>query len=169
MEYVSSDTNVWIDFYTISRLALPFYLPYTYIMSNDAIEDEILTPGFQSELVKNGLVGVDITEEEFFLAESYGCRFPKLSIYDRVALAIAKERDIILLTGDMALRKAADEEGVSKIGTIGILDQLYKGGYIEKDEYYYCLTELQKNNGASVRLPKNELQNRINTLQLNKK
>lgn len=32
MEFVSSDTNVWIDFQVIARLQLPFLLPYTYIM-----------------------------------------------------------------------------------------------------------------------------------------
>lgn len=49
-----------------------------------------------------------------------------------LALAIAKCRRIILLTGDWALRKAAKEEGVSVMGTIGILDRLYDGAYIWK-------------------------------------
>ena len=44
----------------------------------------------------------------------------KLSIYDRIALAIAKHRGITLLTGDGALRKAARAEGVHVLGTIGI-------------------------------------------------
>ena len=44
MEYVSSDTNVWIDFSIIGCLELPFLLPYTYIMNSDAIEDELLSP-----------------------------------------------------------------------------------------------------------------------------
>ena len=165
MEYISSDTNVWIDFRAISRLELPFRLPYTYIMSNDAIEDELLTPGFQDALVAYGLVGVDITEDEFFLAEAYGHSFPKLSTYDRIALAIAKLRNIVLLTGDMALRKAAKKENVSLIGTIGILDQLYEGRYIGRDEYSYCLTELKRQNGSVVRLPGDELQGRIDKLK----
>lgn len=32
MEYVSSDTNVWLDFAVINRLEIPFRLPYTYIL-----------------------------------------------------------------------------------------------------------------------------------------
>lgn len=40
MEYISSDTNVWIDFSVISRLDLPFLLPYTYIMYTESIENE---------------------------------------------------------------------------------------------------------------------------------
>lgn len=44
MEYISSDTNVWLDFATINRLEIPFKLPYTYIMNEDAITDELLSP-----------------------------------------------------------------------------------------------------------------------------
>ena len=44
MEYISSDTNVWIDFMAIDKLELPFLLPCTYIMSDDAVNDELLSP-----------------------------------------------------------------------------------------------------------------------------
>lgn len=37
MEFVSSDTNVWIDFQVIARLQLPFLLPYTYIMYTESM------------------------------------------------------------------------------------------------------------------------------------
>ena len=37
MQYISSDTNVWIDFALIHRLDLPFRLGFTYCMSSDAI------------------------------------------------------------------------------------------------------------------------------------
>lgn len=44
MEYISSDTNVWLDFEVIGKLELPFKLPYTYLMNDDAIQDELLSP-----------------------------------------------------------------------------------------------------------------------------
>lgn len=161
MEYISSDTNVWIDFNIISRMNLPFLLPYTYIMYTESMESELLNPeGFKDQLAEAGLVGVDITIEEFFLAQSWGPLYPKLSIQDRIALAIAKQRDITLLTGDKALRMAAAQEGVHVIGTLGILDQLFDGQYIAKDEYLYCLQEFQKHNGGEVRLPRAELKKR---------
>lgn len=40
MKYISSDTNVWIDFAAINALALLFRLDCVYFMSKDAIEDE---------------------------------------------------------------------------------------------------------------------------------
>lgn len=41
--YISSDTNIWIDFKTINAMSLPFRLQCDYIMSNDAIQDELLS------------------------------------------------------------------------------------------------------------------------------
>lgn len=165
MEYISSDTNVWIDFHAISKIDLPFRLPYTYLMYTESIESELLSPvGFRDELLKAGLVSIDITIEEFALADQYGPRYPKLTIQDRIALAIAHERKIILLTGDLALRKAAEQEHVPVWGTIGILDQLFQGSYISADEYRYCLQALLSHNGREVRLPAAELRKRIDQL-----
>lgn len=164
MEYISSDTNIWVDFATIRRLDIPFKLPYTYIMNEDAIEDELLSPkGIKEELLHLGLMPVELSEEEFYLADGYSAKYFKLSLYDRVALAIAKVRGITLLTGDGPLRKAAEQENVMVIGTIGILDQLYEGAYIERVEYIDCLKELLENNGKKVRLPEKELEKRIGT------
>lgn len=165
MVYVSSDTNVWIDFCIIEREELPFRLPYTYIMNADAVEDELLSPaGLRDKLVGYGLVKVDLTIEEFELAQGYGSIYPRLSIYDRIALAIAKARGITLLTGDGALRKAAQSEKIEIKGTLGILDELMGANLIEKAEYEYCLKEMLIHNGQEIRLPKNEITIRLQKL-----
>lgn len=66
MEYISSDTNVWIDFFVIGRIELPFRLPYTYVMNSEALENELLSPvGLSDELLRCGLVSVELTIEEF--------------------------------------------------------------------------------------------------------
>jgi len=41
-----------------------------------------------------------LSEDEFYLAGEYSAKYPKLSVHDSVAMAMAKIRDIILLTGD---------------------------------------------------------------------
>ena len=162
MEYVSSDTNIWIDFSVIQKIELPFRLPYTYIMSEDAIADELLSPPeLGQELISHGLKPVEISIEEFELAQSYGEKYIKLSVYDRIALSIAKNRNITLLTGDGALRKASREEGVRVIGTIGIMDQLVERELVSKAEYVECLQRLQQQNGGSVRLPRAEIEARL--------
>ena len=166
MEYISSDTNVWIDFFVIGRTDIPFHLPYTFIMNCDAIDDELLSPsGLREKLLQCGLVSVELTIEEFGLAEELGPRYPQLTIYDRIALAIAIVRKIVLLTGDSALRKAAKHENVNVLGTIGILDQLFDGSYIDESEYEYCLKELERYNGQEVRLPKSEINSRLQRLK----
>lgn len=165
MEYISSDTNVWLDFATINKLEIPFKLPYTYIMNDDAIEDELLSPKeLRENLVGLGLQAVELTEEEFYLAEEYNQKYVKPSLYDCIALAIAKVREIILLTGDGPLRKAAEKEKVTVIGTIGVLDRLLDGEYIEKEEYIYCINALLENNGKKVRLPERELLKRLDNV-----
>ena len=165
MKYISSDTNVWIDFLTINRIALPFRLPYIYIMNQDAIDEELLSPpDFKAQLLSAGLVATELTDDEFFLAEDYGTRYHRLSVHDRIALAIAKKRNITLLTGDQALRKAAQREGVPLIGTIGILDQLHDLKMITTEEYIESLKDLQAKNGTVVRLPGRELLERIQRL-----
>lgn len=80
-------------------------------------------------------------------------------------MAIAKNRKITLLTGDGAFRKAATIERVTVIGLLGILDKLHDGNYINDDEYKHCLLEFQKHNGQEVRLPKNEITTRLQSLK----
>ena len=162
MEYISSDTNVWLDFAIINKLEMPFKLPYTYIMNIDAVENELLSPkNIRENLIGLGLQAVELSEEEFYLAEAYNEKYVKPSIYDCVALAIAKVRGITLMTGDGPLRKAAEQENVAVIGTIGILDRLLNGRFIGKHEYIECMKELKKYNGSKVRLPEKELMKRI--------
>ncbi len=51
------------------------------------------------------------------------------------------------------------------LGTIGIIDRLLDGNYIEKDEYEFCLLKLQKHNGQEVRLPGSEISARLQRLK----
>ncbi len=135
-------------------------------MNTDAIDDELLSPaGLRDSLLRCGLVRVEITIEEFFLTEAFGSTYPKLSTYDRIALAIAKERNILLMTGDKSLRHAAKKEGVKIIGTLGILDKLFYSNLIERSEYQVCLLELEKLNGRKVRLPADEIAERLKALR----
>lgn len=168
MDYISSDTNVWIDFMEIEKLSLPFQLPYVYLMNDETVEDELLNPpGLGKELLQLGLQKTELTEEEFYLAEGLASKYAKLSAYDCIALAIAKVRGLMLLTGDGPLRKAAAAERVTVMGTIGILDQLHNGKYIEDKEYAECIQRLIDKNGGKVRLPELELEIRLQGIRKN--
>ena len=166
MEFISSDTNVWIDFMVIEKLYLPFRLPLTYLMNKDAVDDELLSPaGLRKQLLKFGLTPTELTEEEFFYALNIVEHHPKLSKYDCSALAIAKNRGITLLTGDAELRKVAQREGVIVMGTIGVLDKAFETKAITKEEYRNCLESLKRFNGREVRLPSAALDERLERLK----
>lgn len=127
------------------------------------LKDEIRKPpGLGEKLIQLGLQKTQLSGEEFYLAEELAEKYVKLSLYDCIALAIAKVREITLLTGDGPLRKAAALEEVNVIGTIGILDQLLEGKYVDLPAYEYCIASLLEHNGGKIRLPENELRKRLN-------
>ncbi len=164
MQYVSSDTNIWFDFETIKCIELPFKLPYTYLMERTTIKREILTPpDLRERLLQLGLQPVKLTIEEANLLSEFQTKYLQLSASDFAALAIAKARGIILLTGDLRLRKAAASEGVKVSGTIGILDQLLDSKHIDLCTYKQCITSFleHSHDGGNRRLPEKELRKRL--------
>lgn len=65
MKYISSDTNIWMDFNSIDRTNLPFLLPCTYVMYREALDKEVVTPpGLVKTLTDLGLESVELTTEE---------------------------------------------------------------------------------------------------------
>lgn len=136
MEYISSDTNIWIDFQTVDALELPFRLDCTYLISSDTLNAEWLKPkGRGLRFVELGLKAVDITTEEFYYADEIQSKNKRLSVYDCLALAIAKFRGIVLLTGDRRLRQTAEKEGVMVHGSLWIFDELLRCERITTSEY----------------------------------
>lgn len=153
MQYISSDTNIWIDFSAINALEMPFRLDNIYCMSRDALEDEWLNPTHRdSELLQLGLQVVEISTEEFYYALEARERYPAISAYDAFALAIAKIRHFILLTGDKALRNAANKESVEVRGTLWIFDELIENGKISVNELLDCLEQLREINGTVMNI-----------------
>ena len=166
MKYICSDTNIWLDFNEIHKLDTPFLLPETFIMYEGSIQEELLYPeDLAEQLLEKGLLPTDITTEEFFFAEQILVSRPKLSRHDAIALAIAKHRNIPLVTGDRRLRAEAERQDVPCMGTIGILDRLSELELLTLHEQYACWKQLHAANGKVVRLPKQELESRIAKLE----
>jgi predicted nucleic acid-binding protein len=157
--FISSDTNIWIDFQEIGHLDHPFLLGHSYFISQDAFRDELLNPkSMRNDLLHWGIQIANITDQEYNDALIFQARYPSLSLYDAFALAIAKLRGWTLLTGDKPLRKAANKEGVVVYGTIWIYDQLKNLGKISEDDYDSAIADLitAVQNGR-CRLPLDEL------------
>lgn len=160
--FISSDTNIWIDFYEVQHLALPFRLNHEFYLSRNAYAEELLkSEELRDNLITLGLKLAEITDDEFSQATVYEEMYRRLSMHDAIALAIAKSRNWILLTGDRHLREAADKELVECHGIIWIYDELKESKKLTEDEYRLAIGDLIKavENGR-CRLPKNELEKR---------
>ena len=161
--YISSDTNIWIDFNEINHLEHPFLLNYKYFISSAALEDELIEPPkLREKLLELGLRRTEVTDEELVLALEFQNIYKKLSVYDRIALAIAKMRSWILLTGDKPLRNAAKKEFVECHGAIWIYDELLRLNRINNKDYNDVmnsfLTAIQT---GRCRLPISEIISRL--------
>ena len=61
MEYISSDTNLWLDYLYIDELSLPFLLPFRYLMYSEDVDGELLyPPGLKEKLLSQGLIPTEL-------------------------------------------------------------------------------------------------------------
>ena len=154
--FISSDTNVWLDFSTIGCMEHPFLLDNDYFLSSLTYHDEIDENNSvynnndnkerYSEIRKyakeNKIKIIDATIEELKVSMMYHSKYKAISNEDCIALAIAKERNWILLTGDGHLRNTALLENVECHGTLWIYKELLDKKLLSKDEYLNVMYKL---------------------------
>lgn len=147
----------------IDAISLPFKLSHEFYISEEALKDELLMPaGINDNLLVLGLNSVPLETEEYYYAVEMIKKYPRISKYDALALAIAKRRNYLLLTGDRALRKAAASEGIEVRGTIWIFDEMLAENVIDEKEYVLLLKKVLAHLGNEIRLPEKEIIYRIN-------
>ncbi len=78
-----------------------------------------------------------------------------VSVKDLFAFVLARDLDATLLTGDGALRRFAEREGVSVHGTLWVLEGMVNLGYLEPVD---ALASLERILVAGSRLPEREIQ-----------
>ncbi len=161
--FISSDTNIWIDFFEIDHPEHPFLLEHRYYISSAAFDDELIrSEKLRDVLHECGLLITEISDEEFILAQHFKNVYTKLSTYDAFALAIAKHRTWVLLTGDKPLRTAADHEDVECHGVIWVYDELRRQKRIDQNTFYAAIKALLKATlEGRCRLPITELLHRL--------
>ncbi|MDD4650858.1 MAG: hypothetical protein PHQ34_01380 [Methanothrix sp.] len=134
-----------------------FHLPWEF-MAPDMVIAELLLPSW--DLLGMGLIEKSLPGSAMLRAEELIKKYPRPGRIDLISLVLAMQENALLLTGDEALRKAAQEEGVVVHGTLWLLDVMVKEGAISKAEGYRSL-ELMSNAGR--RLPKKEVSARMNS------
>lgn len=165
--FISSDSNIWIDLSEIGHIDDPFKLiNHEFYIGSDAFREELIAPSeLRENLLKSGLHITEISEKEFALSIEYRNNYRRLSQYDSFALAIAKSRSWVLLTGDKALRNAAEKECVECRGLLWIYDQLVMQHRISKRDLRDALTSLldSVHKGRS-RIPVEEINKRLSAV-----
>ena len=101
--------------------------------------------------------------EELLIANEYKTLNKRISFYDALNLAIAKERKMILVTGDQQLVKFANEKEVECIGTLRLIEILIDNEIISIEESVLALQKLKLD--IKRRVPHNLIDSLIEKLQ----
>ena len=112
-----SDANILIDMEEGGLLEAMFQLPFDFatpdILFFEELEEE------HAHLPDLGLALKEVSSESMMYAMQLTGTYTQASSNDCFALALAKQEQCPLLTGDMALRKAAEKEAAIVKGTFG--------------------------------------------------
>jgi predicted nucleic acid-binding protein len=122
-----SDTSVLIDLDRGGLLDSIFALPHEFAVP-DVLYDREMQGEWGERLVQLGLRVVEVSEEGVGNALHYRQARASLSVPDSFALALAKERACLLLTGDGQLRELAVGENVECHGVLWLLDIMEEAG-----------------------------------------
>lgn len=143
-----SDANILIDMEEGELLEQLFKLPYEFHIPDILFFEELEER--HSHLLARGLVLAELESETMLHALELTARYTKASRNDCFALALAAQRQCPLLTGDQALRNAAENEAVMVQGTLWLMKMLVKRKLISTAE---ARNAYQKMRNGHRRLP----------------
>ena len=128
-----SDANILIDISAGGLLDELFQLNYEYGLPDVLFEYELQAqhpdlPGKGLQILT--LAPEAVTDMTNLLAKH---RKTGVSIYDCMALALARQERCPLLTGDGALRQVSLAEGLDVKGTVWLVEQMLATGVIDVD------------------------------------
>ena len=153
-----SDTSVLIDLDRGGLLDAAFALPHEFAVP-DVLYDREMQGEWGDHLVSLGLRVVEVSGGGVGNALRYRQRRPSLSVSDSFALALAKERKWLLLTGDGTLRELASVEEVECHGLLWLLDIMEEAGILGVQSLHDGLTALAAH--PRCRLPRREITIRL--------
>jgi predicted nucleic acid-binding protein len=153
-----SDTSVLIDLERGGLLEALFALPHEFAVP-DVLYDHEMHGDWGEGLVRLGLRVKEVSKEGVANALRYRQQRASLSVPDSFALALAKERQWLLLTGDGQLRDLAGGENVECHGVLWLLDIMEVAGTPAIQSLHDGLTALAAH--PRCRLPRREITIRL--------
>jgi uncharacterized protein YacL len=151
-----TDTNVWIDLRVGNLLDNVFELDARWLIP-DLVGRELGTER-KELLVEWGLEVRSLTGDEVEAVIRLNETYSAPSRTDMATLVVARAENGILVTGDAALRDAADEEDIEVHGTLWVVDALVDTGTVEPPEAARALQLMME---ADRRLPEDEVHHRL--------
>lgn len=163
MKLLISDANILIDMEEGGLIEAMFRLPETFAVPNILYEEELLA--HHAKLPALGLQVLEISAE--YVRESYRLRerYHKPGQNDLFALALAKQEVCPLVTGDKALREAAELETVHVRGTLWLVERMLQEAIISIEDAKMAYEQM-KDGGR--RLPWDEVRKQIKRIKKNK-
>ena len=122
MNLLISDANILIDMEVGGLIEVMFKLPETFAVPDILFEEELLE--HHPNLPGLGLQVLEISET--YVLEAYRLRrqYHRPGQNDLFALALARQEQCPLVTGDKALREAAEQEAVVVYGTLWLVERM---------------------------------------------
>jgi predicted nucleic acid-binding protein len=151
-----ADANIWIDLLEGGLLGVTGRLSFDCVIP-DVIMHE-LDEATRLRLRAHGVIERGLSSRQVREGVRMARAHPRPSRTDLLALALAKSRHIVLLTGDQSLREAAASEGVEVHGTLWLLDCLVAERVISGEEAAFALGRMIQ---AGRRLPRNKAGERL--------
>lgn len=138
MPLLISDANILIDMEAGGLLGLMFQLPHEFGVPDLLFDDELADQ--HAHLPDMGLRVMPLDEAVIRRTGELAARYRRPSRYDLMALALAESMQCPLLTGDEALRKAAEAETqaqgrpqqptIEVRGTLWLVEELVRNGLL---------------------------------------
>lgn len=125
-----SDANVIIDMEAGGLIKQMFNLDYEFVVPDVLYEEELKED--HPNLQKLGLKRRELQAAAVEYTVALGAKYPKPSRIDLMALALARQEQCRLLTGDQALREASTMEGIEVVGTIWLVGEILRTKAITK-------------------------------------
>ena len=128
MQLLISDANILIDMEEGLLIEPMFQLPYQFTIPDILFAEELEVE--HKYLLELGLSQSELSGEMMAYAMELTSRYTKASRNDCFALALAAQKECALLTGDKALRDAAETEAVLVRGTLWLVGLMVRQGLI---------------------------------------
>jgi predicted nucleic acid-binding protein len=125
-----SDANVIIDMEVGELIKQMFKLDYEFVVPDVLYEVEL--KGNHSNLPKLGLKRRELQSAAVEYTVALAARYPRPGRIDLMALALARQEQCRLLTGDQALREASTAEGIEVVGTIWLVGEMLRTNVVTR-------------------------------------